>query len=154
METGKHSILKAIRHAQRRPEGDPSNTQAADTISAHYRRAKVGDTAVIRETYGGFLSFRLTKIEAIKGPRVYLADGAPFGGTAFYLKSGKNCQSPTGQAHLVIPTRPVVDFAATNPNGKKIGGSLTNFPYSERFGLGRASILTKDKDGRTEKRRD
>jgi hypothetical protein len=66
-------ILKLIRHAQRRPEDDPSNTQTADTISAHYRNAKVGDIAVVRETYGGSLNFRLTKINAIKGPRVYLA---------------------------------------------------------------------------------
>src|SRR6266852_1624906 len=100
MENRKHSIAKAVRHAQRRPEDDPSNIQTADTISAHYRNAKVGDSAAIRETYGGFLSFRLTKIEAIKGPRVYLADGAPFGGVAFYLKSAKNCWSPTVQAHF------------------------------------------------------
>ncbi len=138
MENRKHLIVKAISHAQRRPEDDPSNTQTADTISAHYRNAKVGDIAVIRETYGGFLSFRLTKIEAIKGPRVYLADGAPFGGVAFYLKSGKNCRSPTGQAHLVTPTQPVLDFAAANPNGKQISGSLTNFPYRARFGFDRS----------------
>jgi hypothetical protein len=102
---------------------------------------------VIRETYGGFLRFRLTKINAIKGPRVYLADEAPYGGSAFYLKSGKNCRSPTGQAHLVISTQPILDFAAANPNGKKIGGSLTNFPYRERFGLGRTSFLKKGNDG-------
>jgi hypothetical protein len=64
-----HSILEAIRHAQRRPEDDPSNTQTADAISAHYRNANVGDVAVVRETYAGSLNFRVTKIEAIKGPR-------------------------------------------------------------------------------------
>jgi hypothetical protein len=138
MENQKNSILKAIRHAQRRPEDDPSNTQTADTISTHYRNAKVGDIAVIRETYDGFLNFRLTKIDAIKGRCVYLADGAPYGGPAFYLASGKNCISPKGQAHLVIPTQPIFDFAAANPNGKKIGGSLTNFPYRARFGSDRS----------------
>ena len=147
MENRKHSIPKLIRRVQRRPEDDPSNAQTADTISAHYRNAKVGDIAVIRETYGGFLNFRLTKIDAIKGPRVYLADEAPYGGPAFYLKSGKNCRSPTGQAHLVISTQPMLDFAAANPNGKKIGGSLTNFPYRERFELGRTSFLKKGNDG-------
>ena len=147
MEKRKSSIHELIRHAGRRPEDDPSNAQTGDTISAHYRNAKVGDLAVIRETYGGFLRFRLTKINAIKGPRVYLADEAPYGGSAFYLKSGKNCRSPTGQAHLVISTQPILDFAAANPNGKKIGGSLTNFPYRERFGLGRTSFLKKGNDG-------
>jgi hypothetical protein len=138
MEDRKHSILKAIRHAQRRPEDDPSNTQTAVTISAHYRTAKVGAIAVIRETYGGFLNFRLTKIEAIKGRFVYLADEAPSGGPAFWLKSGKNCRSPKGQAHLVIPTKPILDFAAANPKGKQISGSLTNFPYRARFGFDRS----------------
>ena len=57
MENRKTSIVDYIKHAQRRPEEDPSNAQTADTISAHYRSAKVGDTAVIRETYGGFLKF-------------------------------------------------------------------------------------------------
>jgi hypothetical protein len=38
---------KYIRRVQRRPEDDPSNAQTADTISAHYRNAKVGDIAVI-----------------------------------------------------------------------------------------------------------
>jgi hypothetical protein len=82
MENRKHSILKLIRHAQRRPEDDPSNTQTADPISVHYRNAKVGDIAVIRETYGGFLNFLLTEIDAIKGPRVYLADEPLYGGSA------------------------------------------------------------------------
>ena len=138
MENRKHSILKLIRHAQRRPEDDPSNTQTADTISAYYRNAKVGDIAVIRETYGGFLNFRLTEIDAIKGPRVYLADEPLYGGPAFYLTSGKNCRSPTGQAHLVIPTQPILAFAAANPNGKQISGSLTNFSYRARFGFDRS----------------
>jgi hypothetical protein len=83
MEDRRESLLKAIHHAQRRPEDDPSNAQTLETISAHYRNSKVGDTAVIRETYGGFLNFRVTKIETIKGPRIYLADGAPYGGPAF-----------------------------------------------------------------------
>jgi hypothetical protein len=133
MENRKHSILQSIRHAQRRTEDDPSNTQTAEAISAHYRNASVGDVAVIRETYGGSLNFRLTKINAIKGPRVYLACEPLYGGPAFYLASRKNCRSPTGQAHLVIPTQPILDFAAANPNGKKISGSPTNFPYRERF---------------------
>ena len=47
MENRKHSIPKLIRRVQRRPEDDPSNAQTADTISAHYRNAKVGDIAVI-----------------------------------------------------------------------------------------------------------
>ncbi len=151
MENRKYSILQHIGHTLRRPEGDPSNTQTADAISAHYRNANVGDIAVIRETYGGFLRFRLTKTDAIKGPRVYLVDGVPYGGPAFYLATGKNCRSPTGQAHLVIPTQPILDFAAANPNGMKIGGSLTNFPYRKRFGLGRTPFLKKGNDGDTEK---
>ena len=44
-----------------------------------------------------------------------------------------------------------LDFATANPKGKKIGGSLTNFPYRERFGFGRASLLRKGNDGKTEK---
>jgi len=138
MESHKHSIVKALRYDQRRPEDDPSNTQTADTISAHYRNAKVGDVAVIRETYVRSLNFRLTTIDAIKGRFVYLADKPSYGGPAFYLSSGKNCRSPTGQAHLVIPTQPILDFAAANPNGKQISGSLTNFPYRTRFGFDRS----------------
>jgi hypothetical protein len=92
------SILKLIRHAQRRPEDDPSNTQTADTISAYYRNAKVGDIAVIRETYGGFLNFRLTEIDAIKGPRVYLADEPLYGGPAT-LRAGKTV--------VALPDRPI-----------------------------------------------
>jgi hypothetical protein len=80
-------------------------------------------------------NFRLTKIDAIKGPRVYLADEAPYGGSAFYLKSGKNCRRPTGQAHLVIPTQPILDVAAANPNGKQIGGSLPIFRTARGLGL-------------------
>jgi hypothetical protein len=131
-------IRDARLRAQRRPEDDPSNTQTADAISAHFRNAKVGDIAVIRETYFDFLNFRLTEIDAMKSGRVYLVDGAPYGGPAFYLKSGKNCRSPTGQAHLVIPTQPILDFAAANPNGKKISGSLANFPYRAPFGSDRS----------------
>jgi hypothetical protein len=146
-----HSILDALRHAQRRPEDDPSNTQTAEAISTHYRNAGVGDVAVVRETYAGFLNFRHTTIEAIKGPRVYLAYEPMYGGPAFYLASGKNCRSPTGQAHLVIPTRQIRDFAAANPNGKQIGGSLTNFPYRERTGFGRTSLLGKRKGSKSER---
>jgi hypothetical protein len=95
-----HSILEAIRHAQRRPEDDPCNTQTTEAISVHYRNASVGNVAAVRETYAGFLNFRQTTIEAIKGPRLYLAYEPQYGGPAFYLASGKNCRSPTGQAIL------------------------------------------------------
>jgi histidinol-phosphate/aromatic aminotransferase/cobyric acid decarboxylase-like protein len=55
MENRKHSIPKLIRRVQRRPEDDPSNAQTADTISAHYRNAKVGDIAVIPKRMAAFL---------------------------------------------------------------------------------------------------
>jgi hypothetical protein len=41
--------------------------------------------------------------------RVYTAEEAPFGGKAWYAKSGKNCYSPTGQARLVVPTPQLVE---------------------------------------------
>lgn len=127
------STAELLKIASRRPDGDPNNTQTIDAISSYYRNVKPGDHAVVRETYFGLLRFNLTVIEAIKGPRVYLENAPAWGGQAFYLKSGKNCQSPTGQDHLVVPTQEIINFAAAHPDGKRIGGSIIEFPYRVRF---------------------
>ena len=120
--------------ARREPEDDPSIGQTVEAISEHYRNAKPGDVAVIRETYRGYLSFRYTSVNEVKPPRVYLAHEAEWGGSAFYLASGKNCRSPKGQARLVVPSPEIAAFTAAHPIiGKRIGGSITEFPFRTRF---------------------
>jgi hypothetical protein len=92
---------------------DPSASQTPTEIEAFYRNVKEGDPALIRDTYGagGMLSFIQTIITRTnpKLGRVYTAECAPFGGKAWYAKSGKNCYSPTGQASFVVPAPELVE---------------------------------------------
>jgi hypothetical protein len=92
---------------------DPSAGQTPAEIETYYRNAKEGDPALIRYTYGsaamlGFIPTTITGTNPKLG-RVYTAEEAPFGGKAWYAKSGKNCYSPTGQARLVVPTPQLVE---------------------------------------------
>lgn len=100
--------------------GDPSADQTPDQVAQHYRNAKEGETAVIRETYANRLWFVVTTITGTnpKAGRLYLADApkSGHGGRAFYAKSGKNCFSPKGQSSLVIPTEAVLEHAKRYPH--------------------------------------
>jgi hypothetical protein len=131
----KFTTAQLLGIARREPEDDPSLAQTAEEISAFYRNAKPGDVAVIRETYRLILKFRYTLIDGRSKDenRVYLNDAPDYGGVAFYIKSGKNYKSPTGQARLVMPSDEIAAFIAANPDGKRIGGSITEFPFRPRF---------------------
>lgn len=111
------SLLSTGAFRPREPFNDPASSQTIEQVSAHYRSSKIGDVAVIRQTHGHVLNFRLSEIENIKGPRIYLKHSADFGGVAFYLKNGRNCRSPTGQASLVVPTPEVLAWIEGNPRG-------------------------------------
>jgi len=64
-------------------------------------------------------------VNEVKPPRVYLAERPPFGGPAFYISAtkscGRNCDSATGQARLVMPSPEIAAFMAANPEGKRRG---------------------------------
>ena len=99
---------------------DPSEAQTQPEIERYYRHVAPGDPAAIRETQGHSLSFILTTIEAVspKQGRVYLKKPASWGGTTFFMKSGKAHGSPAGQPRLVIPTPEVRAFAEEHPRGR------------------------------------
>jgi hypothetical protein len=99
---------------------DPSGAQTLPEIERYYRNVAPGDPAAIRETQGHSLKFILTTIDAVspKQGRVYLKKPASRGGTTFYMKSGTNYGSPTGQSRLVIPTSVVRAFADEHPHGR------------------------------------
>ena len=99
---------------------DPSEAQTQPEIERYYRSVGPGDPAAIRETQGHSLRLILTTVDAVnpKQGRVYLKKPASWGGTTFYMKSGKNYGSPTGQSRLVIPTSEVRAFAEEHPHGR------------------------------------
>jgi hypothetical protein len=98
--------------------GDPSVDQTEEQIRKYYTSANEGDVAVIRQTYANHLFFIVSKVTGKNGKgRVYLADepASGYGGCAFWIKSGKNCFSPKGQARLVVPTPEVLTHAEQYP---------------------------------------
>jgi|SRR5215203_2762021 len=113
--------------------GDPSGSQTEHEIASYYRNAKAGDAAVIRQTYARRLWFIVSKISGTnpKRGRVYLEDapGSGYGGKAFYMKSGKNCFAPNGQASLVVPTPEVLAHAGQYP-ARDFGQSF-DIPFGE-----------------------
>jgi hypothetical protein len=102
--------------------GDPSNDQTQEQIAEYYRNAAEGAPAVIRETYGSSLTFKVTKVTG-SNPRlgrVYVDEHTAYGGLAYYIKTGKNCRAPKGQTSLVVPTEPVLQHAQKHPRGEII----------------------------------
>ena len=101
-------------------EDDPSAEQTDDQVRDYYMNAKAGDAAAIRQTQFHTLIFTITEIDRIneKIGRLYVKQGATWGGAAYYRKTGKRCFAPTGQTTLVIPTDDVKEFAAMHPHGK------------------------------------
>lgn len=93
----------------------PCVDQTEEEIGACYRAAKEGDKAVVRQTQGHMLIYKVTEIEGINPSRgrVYVKQ---FG--AFYSKHGKNCFHPKGQTSLVVPTAEVLSWAQQHPHGE------------------------------------
>jgi hypothetical protein len=105
----------------REPRNDPSADQTPEQITAYYRNAQIGDAAAIRQTQYDNLNFKVTRIEDVnrKSGRVYLSAEADWGGVAFFVKSGKNCSSPTGQSRLVIPKPEISAWVKQYPYGTR-----------------------------------
>ena len=99
---------------------DPSVAQTQPEIERYYRNVGPGDPAAIRETQGSSLRFILTTVNAVsqREGRVYLKKPPSWGGTTFYMKSGKSYGSRTDQSRLVIPTPEVRAFAQGYPRGR------------------------------------
>jgi len=99
---------------------DPSTLQSEEDAEGYRRSLKEGDTVAIRTTYGQSLKFTLSTVTSTKRGRVYTnedpnaldVDGGHGRGSinSWFMKSGKNCNAPTGQASLVKPTDEVLDF--------------------------------------------
>ena len=122
MSTDRTRIAKALGAMMRRPpHNDPSSSQTLAQIARYYQNAKPGERAAIRQTQYGLLRFKITEIASINPSlgRIYLKQGAEWGGSAYYRKTGKNCYSPTGQTHLVVPTSEVLVWVEKNPEGTK-----------------------------------
>jgi hypothetical protein len=88
----------------------PCNTQDQKQVEAYYRNVKPGDIAVIRDTRGHFLHYQVDTVTDTnpKIGRIYLQQGDPWGGRAWYPKSGKPSRASNGQAQLVVPTDEVL----------------------------------------------
>ena len=112
----------------------PCVDQTEDEIGAYYRAAKEKDRAVVRQTQGHMLIYKLTEIEGINRSRgrVYVRQ---FG--AFYSKHGKNCFHPKGQTSLVVPTAEVLSWAEQHPHGE-FGYSCHRFEGYKSLFTGKA----------------
>jgi|TARA_R100000687_G_C6391455_1_gene137460 hypothetical protein len=93
----------------------PCIDQTEEEIAAYYRTAKEKDKAIVRQTQGHMLIYKVAEIEGINPSRgrVYVRQ---FG--AFYSKHGKNCFHPKGQTSLVVPTAEVLSWAEQHPRGE------------------------------------
>ncbi|MCZ0734510.1 hypothetical protein [Phreatobacter sp. AB_2022a] len=110
-------MLREYRMANPRPLL-PCVDQTEDDISAYYRAAAEGDVAVVRQGYGGMTTYFVGKITGknARAGRVYV-DCRHGGGSAFYMKHGRNCFHPKGQTDLIVPTPEVLAWAAEHPQG-------------------------------------
>src|SRR5258708_1234923 len=105
----------------REPRNDPSSDQTPEQITAYYRNVQIGDAAAIRQTQYDSLNFKVTTIEGVnkKSGRVYLSAEADWPGVAFFVKSGKTCDSPAGQYRLVAPTPEISAWFKQYPQGTR-----------------------------------
>lgn len=96
----------------------PCVDQTEDDVGAYYRAAEIGDAAVVRRGFGGLITYHVGQVTGKKprAGRVYV-DCPHGGGTAFYMKHGRNCFHPTGQTDLIVPTPEVLAWAAEHPRG-------------------------------------
>ena len=98
---------------------DPSSEQLASAIEKYLRAAKEGDNVAIRNTHGGTLLFQIAKVTDTNPRlgRLYTNEAGFSGGSAWFMKSGKNCFYPGGQSTLVMPTQDVCRFVEDHPRG-------------------------------------
>lgn len=98
---------------------DPTEGQTLEAIEKYLRDVQENDDVAIRNTHGGILSFKIAKVTGTKpsSGRLYTDSAGLSGGTAWYMKHGKNAFHPTGQARLFIPTDEVRAFIGANPIG-------------------------------------
>lgn len=98
---------------------DPAEGQTLEAIEKYLRNAQENDEVAIRNTHGGILSFKIAKVTGTKpsSGRLYTDTSGLTGGTAWYMKHGKNAFHPTGQSRLFVPTEKVRSFIENNPTG-------------------------------------
>lgn len=98
---------------------DPSYGQSLNEIESFLRKATEATTVAIRNTQGGILVFHLAEVTGSnpRSGRLYTDKAGGWGGSAWYMKSGKNCRHPSGQSRLFIPTPEVRSFLEKNPTG-------------------------------------
>ena len=101
---------------------DPSAVQEAMEIEQFLRATKEDDEVVIRNTHGGILMFLIAKVigKKLSSGRLYADKTGLYAGPGWFMKSGKNCRYPTGQANLVIPTPEVLRFIEEHPQGHSL----------------------------------
>lgn len=104
---------------------DPSSEQGALEIEQYLRATQEGDDIAIRNTHGSFLLFHIAKVTGKKPSlgRLYTDTTGLYAGPSWFMKSGKNCRYPTGQANLVMPTQDVRRFIEEHPQGRSLNGS-------------------------------
>jgi len=77
----------------------------------------VGDPTCIRMTWGSMLDFKMSVVmKEVTRSQLALRDPYPYGGTGFWV-DGRNCRSPGGQGHLVVPTSEIEEWLKRNPMG-------------------------------------
>jgi hypothetical protein len=94
---------------------DPAESQSPEEIETFLRSRKKGDEVAIHNPQGGLglLTIEIAKITEVRPRgRLWTDKSGHFGAdNRWFMKSGKNCGTPTGQSRLVIPTDEVRRYA-------------------------------------------
>lgn len=98
---------------------DPTHGQTLKVIESYLRAVVEGSEVAIRNTHGGILMFQIAIAIGTKpqSGRLYTDTAGGMGGSAWYMKTGKNCFYPTGQSRLFVPTMQVQTFLRDHPSG-------------------------------------
>ena len=92
------------------PCSDQTEASITDWLNAN---VKFGRLVVFRHTHGGMLRYERGEVIRIGRGRFQVAvkrkDGAVEKTSTAFFYSGKSCQDPKGQTHLVIPTDAVLE---------------------------------------------
>jgi len=102
-------------------------TEAERAELEHYlRNSSVDDPVVIRAGWGNHVSYTAARIIGVnaRSGRVY-TDRSGAGasqGTAFYMRSGRDCDQPKGQTWLIMPTDENLRLTATGLKGAHYRG--------------------------------
>jgi hypothetical protein len=109
------------------PVLDPSMGQTLADIETFLRSAGHETEVAIRNTHAGRREYVIAKVTGsnARAGRVYTNKSGASGGTAWYMKSGKNCFHPKGQSRLFIPTDEIRAFIAGFPQG--VGGEYLHY---------------------------